>query len=50
MEIILRIPEYKFCQQYEKFEENGPNDNLLFIARGKCTVVVEDQFGERKEE
>jgi hypothetical protein len=49
MEIILRIPEFKFCQQNEKFVENGPNDNLIFIAKGKCVVYVEDQFGDRRE-
>ena len=42
MEIVLKIPEHKFFIQDDKFEENGPNDCLLFIAKGKCQVLVED--------
>ena len=50
MDILLKIPEHNFCLQNEKFEKNGPNDCLIFIAKGKCKVLVEDTFGERKEE
>ena len=38
MTLVLRIPEYKFCSQNDKFVENGPDDVLTFIAKGKAIV------------
>ena len=43
METILKIPESPICTQDEEIVE-GQNDEMFFIAKGKCSVFVMDKF------
>ena len=47
MDTILKTPESVLCVQYE--ELNKENDQLYFIAKGKCRVEIKDKFIERQE-
>lgn len=43
METMLKIPESPLCTQDEEIVE-GQNDEMYFIAKGKCSVYVMDKF------
>ena len=58
METILKRPEEILCQQDEELKtedqkKTSPqkdNDNIYFIAKGKCKVTIKDKFNDRYEE
>jgi len=48
MDTVLNTPEYVLCSQDE--EITTENDEMFFIARGKCKVIVRDKFTDRFED
>jgi len=48
METMLQTPESHLCNQDD--ELNPDNDEIYFIAKGKCDVFVRDKFKDRFEE
>ena len=48
MDTVLNTPEYVLCKQDE--EISPENDEIYFIAKGKCKVLVRDKFTDRFEE
>ena len=50
METVLKTPEQKLVEQGMEFQPNSPEDNMFFIAKGKCTVRIKDKFEDRYEE
>lgn len=42
METLLKIPESSLCVQED--EITPENDAMFFIAKGKCSVFVNDKF------
>ena len=42
METMLQTPESHLCNQDD--ELNPDNDEIYFIAKGKCDVFVRDKF------
>ena len=48
MDTILKSPESILCTQHEEITKE--NDEIYFIAKGKCRVLVKEKFTERTEE
>ena len=48
MDTVLNTPEFVLCKQDE--EITPENDEIYFIAKGKCKVLVRDKFTDRFEE
>ena len=48
METVLNTPEYVLCKQDDPITPN--NDDLYFIAKGRCKVMIKDKFRDRFEE
>jgi hypothetical protein len=48
MDTILKTPESILCKQNE--EVTKENNDIYFIAKGKCNVSVKDKFSKRSEE
>ena len=44
---MLKTPESILCQQDD--EPTPENDEIYFIAKGKCDVIVKDKFQDRFE-
>jgi len=45
---MLKTPESTLCAQDEELSKE--NDEIYFIAKGKCKVIVKDKFEDRFEE
>jgi len=50
METDLKTPEQKLVEQDQEIEPLSPHDQMFFIAKGKCKVVIRDKFEDRYEE
>ena len=48
METLLKIPESSLCVQED--EITPENDAMFFIAKGKCSVFVNDKFQNERQE
>lgn len=48
METVLNTPEYVLCKQDDPITPD--NDDLYFIAKGRCKVMIKDKFRDRFEE
>ena len=48
MDTMLKTPESTLCAQDEELSKE--NDEIYFIAKGKCKVIVKDKFEDRFEE
>jgi hypothetical protein len=48
MDTMLKTPETVFCKQDEDLTKE--NDQIYFIAKGKCDVIVQDKFTDRFEQ
>lgn len=48
MDTMLKTPESILCTQDEELKRE--NDEIYFIAKGKCSVKIRDKFKDRFEE
>ena len=48
METLLKVPESPLCVQED--EITPENDAMFFIAKGKCSVFVNDKFANERQE
>jgi CRP-like cAMP-binding protein len=48
MDTMLHTPEFFICHQDEELITS--NDDIYFIAKGKCNVLIRDKFGDRQEQ
>lgn len=48
MDTMLKNPEDEICQQDEELTE--ANDNIYFIAKGRCSVLIKDKFANERYE
>jgi len=48
MDTVLKTPETVLCKQDEELTKE--NDEIYFIAKGKCKVSIRDKFSDRFEE
>lgn len=48
MDTVLNTPEFVLCKQDDPI--TAEHDDIYFIAKGKCKVLVRDKFTDRFEE